>query len=80
MNCGYGHGYSVREVVDAVKRASGVDFRVEMQPRRAGDPAAIVADVQAIKGILSWKPDYDDLHTIVRHALAWEKKLVARKF
>ena len=80
MNCGYGHGYSVREVVDAVKRASGVDFRVEMQPRRAGDPAAIVADVQAIKGILSWKPDYDDLHTIVRHALAWEKKLVAREF
>ncbi len=80
MNCGYGHGYSVREVVDAVKRVSGVDFAVEMRPRRAGDPAGIVADVHAIKGILSWKPDYDDLDTIVRHALAWEKKLVARKF
>jgi UDP-glucose 4-epimerase len=79
INCGYGHGYSVREVVDAVKRVSGVDFPVEMRPRRAGDPAAIVADVHAIKGILSWKPDYDDLDTIVRHALAWEKKLIARK-
>jgi UDP-glucose 4-epimerase len=79
MNCGYGHGYSVREVVDAVKRVSGIDFRVEMRPRRAGDPAAIVADVQAIKRILSWKPLHDDLQTIVRHALAWEKKLVAQK-
>jgi len=79
MNCGYGHGYSVREVVDAVKRVSGVDFRVEMRPRRAGDPAAIVADVQAIKRILSWKPLYDDLQTIVGHALAWEKKLITQK-
>jgi UDP-glucose 4-epimerase len=79
MNCGYGHGYSVREVVDAVKRVSGIDFRVEMRPRRAGDPAAIVADVQAIKRILSWRPLHDDLQTIVRHALAWEKKLVAQK-
>jgi UDP-glucose 4-epimerase len=79
MNCGYGHGYSVSEVVDAVKRVSGVDFPVEMRPRRPGDPAAIVADVQAIRRILSWKPEYDDLDTIVRHALAWEKKLVAQK-
>ncbi len=79
INCGYGHGYSVREVVDAVKRVSGIDFRVEMRPRRAGDPAAIVADVHAIKGTLSWKPEYDDLDTIVGHALAWEKKLIARK-
>lgn len=79
MNCGYGHGYSVREVVDAVKRVSGVDFAVAMQPRRAGDPAAIVADVQAIRRILSWTPAYDDLETIVRHALAWEQKLIARK-
>jgi UDP-glucose 4-epimerase len=78
MNCGYGHGYSVREVVDAVKRVSGVDFPVAMQPRRAGDPAAIVADVQAIRRILSWTPVHDDLDTIVRHALAWEKKLIAR--
>jgi UDP-glucose 4-epimerase len=80
MNCGYGHGYSVREVVDAVKRVSGVDFEVKMQPRRAGDPAAIVADVQAIRRVLSWTPAYDDLETIVRHALAWEQKLMAGKF
>src|SRR5579883_322979 len=80
MNCGYGHGYSVREVVDAVKRVSGVDFAVEMQPRRPGDPARIVADVQAIRRILSWTPAYDDLETIVRHALAWERTLSARKF
>src|SRR5579883_2869781 len=77
MNCGYGHGYSVREVVDAVKRVSGVDFAVEMQPRRPGDPARIVADVQAIRRILSWTPAYDDLETIVRHALAWERTLSA---
>lgn len=78
MNCGYGHGYSVREVVDAVKRVSGVDFPVAMRPRRPGDPAAIVADVQAIRRILSWKPLYDDLETIVRHALPWEQKLIAQ--
>jgi UDP-glucose 4-epimerase len=79
MNCGYGHGYSVREVIDAVKRVSGVDFPVAMQARRPGDPAAIVADVQAIRRILAWKPGYDNLDTIVRHALAWEQKLIAQK-
>ncbi|MGY3604057.1 MULTISPECIES: UDP-glucose 4-epimerase GalE [unclassified Bradyrhizobium] len=79
MNCGYGHGYSVREVVDAVKRTSGVDFATKMQPRRAGDPVAIVADVHAIRRILSWTPAYDDLETIVRHALSWERTLMARK-
>jgi UDP-glucose 4-epimerase len=79
MNCGYGHGYSVRDVVDAVKRVSGVDFAVKMQPRRAGDPVAIVADARAIRRILSWAPAYDDLDTIVLHALSWEQTLVARK-
>jgi UDP-glucose 4-epimerase len=54
LNCGYGHGYSVREVVDAVKRVSGLDFVVKMQPRRAGDPVAIVADARAIQRTLSW--------------------------
>jgi UDP-glucose 4-epimerase len=78
LNCGYGHGYSVREVVDTVKRVSGVDFAVAMRPRRAGDPAAIVADTQAIRRVLSWMPAYDNLETIVRHALAWEQKLMAR--
>ena len=79
MNCGYGHGYSVRDVVDTVKRVSGVDFAVKMQPRRAGDPIAIVADAQAIRHTLSWSPAYDDLDIIVRHALSWEQKLIVRR-
>jgi UDP-glucose 4-epimerase len=79
LNCGYGHGYSVRDVVDAVKRVSGLDFPVQMQPRRAGDPVAIVADARAIRRILSWAPAYDDLQTIVRHALSWEQTLITRK-
>jgi UDP-glucose 4-epimerase len=79
MNCGYGHGYSVRDVVDAVKRVSGLDFVVKMQPRRTGDPAAIVADARAIRRTLSWTPAYDDLEAIVRHALLWEQRLMARK-
>ncbi len=75
LNCGYGHGYSVREVVEEVKRISGTDFAVATRDRRPGDPASIVADTQAIRRLLSWVPIYDDLETIVRHALAWERKL-----
>jgi UDP-glucose 4-epimerase len=79
LNCGYGHGYSVREVVDTVKRVSGADFPVTTSPRRAGDPASIVADTQAIRRVLSWSPAYDDLDTVVRHTLAWERKLMAQE-
>jgi UDP-glucose 4-epimerase len=79
LNCGYGHGYSVREVVDTVKRVSGTDFAVVTRPRRAGDPASLVADTQAIRRVLSWMPAYDDLETIVRDALAWEQKLMAQR-
>ncbi|WP_028351353.1 UDP-glucose 4-epimerase GalE [Bradyrhizobium murdochi] len=75
INCGYGHGYSVREIIEAVKRVSGSDFVAIPRPRRAGDPAAIVADSALIRRALSWVPAYDDLDTIVRHALAWERKL-----
>jgi len=75
LNCGYGHGYSVREVVEKVKRVSGTDFAVTTRARRPGDPASIVADTHAIRRLLSWVPVYDDLETIVRHALAWERKL-----
>ncbi len=78
LNCGYGHGYSVREVIDAVKRVAGVDFKVTEQARRPGDPAAIVADAGALRHLLSWTPAHDDLDTIVRDALAWERKLMAR--
>ncbi len=78
LNCGYGRGYSVREVIDTVKRVSGIDFAVTIRPRRAGDPASIVADTQMIRRVLSWKPAYDDIETIVHHALAWERKLMAQ--
>jgi UDP-glucose 4-epimerase len=75
LNCGYGHGYTVLQVVDAVRRVSGREFKVVLGPRRPGDPASVVADVAAIRRELAWKPQYDDLDTIVRTALAWEAKL-----
>lgn len=75
LNCGYGTGYSVLEVIEMVKRLSGKDFPVAIAPARAGDPAAIVARADKIRSVLGWQPQYDDLETIVRHALAWEQKL-----
>jgi len=75
LNCGYGHGFSVREVVEMVKRVSGVDFKVEIAPRRPGDPEQIVAACDRARAMLEWTPQYDDLATIVAHALAWEQKL-----
>jgi UDP-glucose 4-epimerase len=75
FNCGYGRGFSVLDVIAAVKRVSGRDFVVEMAGRRPGDPAAIVADSSRIRATLAWAPRFDDLDTIVRHALAWEEKL-----
>jgi UDP-glucose 4-epimerase len=79
LNCGYGHGFSVREVIEAVKRASGVDFKVENTARREGDPAQIVADATEIRKTLQWQPRFADLSTIVNHALAWERELMARR-
>ena len=78
LNCGYGHGFSVLEVIDAVKRVSGVDFRVDVAPRRPGDPARVVAAADRARDVLGWKPQLDDLSTIVTHALAWQKKLMTR--
>lgn len=77
FNCGYSKGYSVLEVIDAVKRVSGVDFNVRMAPRRPGDPAAIVAKSERIRSVLGWAPELDDLDRIVTHALSWEDKLAA---
>ena len=77
-NCGYGRGASVLEVIQSVKRVSGVDFPVERAPRRPGDPALLVADPARARATLGWSADYDDLDTIVRHALAWEKKIAGR--
>jgi len=78
LNCGYGRGFSVREVIDTVKRVSGVDIRVETTARRAGDPAQIVANSDRIRALLGWRPQFDDLATIARHALEWERKLAER--
>jgi UDP-glucose 4-epimerase len=78
LNCGYGHGFSVLEVIDTVKRVSGVDFRVDTAPRRPGDPAQVVAAADRARALLGWHPQLDDLTTIVAHALAWQKKLVTR--
>jgi UDP-glucose 4-epimerase len=78
LNCGYGHGFSVLEVIEAVKRVSGIDFKVETAPRRAGDSARIVAASEQVRATLGWQPRYDDLATIVGHALAWERMLMAR--
>jgi UDP-glucose 4-epimerase len=77
LNCGYGHGHSVREVIEAVRRVSGVDFPVEEGPRRPGDPSALVAGNRKIGEVLGWRPRHDDLEYIVRTALHWERKLVA---
>ena len=74
LNCGYGRGYSVKEVIETVKTVTGIDFEVRQAPRRAGDPAAIVADSSRLSQ-LGWKPNLNDLTTIIRHAYAWEKKL-----
>lgn len=78
MNCGYGRGYSVLEVVEVVKRVSGKDFSVRICPRRPGDPARIVAGAERIRERLGWVPRYDDLETIVTQALAWEDHLAKR--
>jgi UDP-glucose 4-epimerase len=77
-NCGYGRGYSVREVIDTVKHVSGSDFHVDTSPRRPGDPAQIVASSDRARAAFGWQPQYDDLALIVNHALAWERKLMLR--
>lgn len=78
FNCGYGTGYSVFEVVNTVKRISGVDFAVDIKTRRPGDAAAVVAKADRIRETLGWTPKHDDLDKIVAQALAWERSLRAR--
>ncbi len=73
-NAGYQRGYSVLEVIDAVKSISRVDFPVQISGRRPGDPAAVIAANQRIRSELGWVPQYDDLRLIIRHALAWERR------
>ena len=76
LNVGYGHGYSVREVLDSVERVTGAPLRVIEEPRRAGDPPALVARADRVREELGWKPRLDDLDTIVRTSLAWEKRML----
>lgn len=75
LNCGYGRGYSVLETIEAVRNVSGRNFAVQYGPRRPGDIMTMIADTSLIRATLDWTPHYDDLETIVRHALAWEEKL-----
>lgn len=75
FNCGYGRGYSVKEVIDTMKMVSGVDFKVEIAPRREGDPSVLLADNSKIKEKMGFKPKFDDLELICKTALEWEKKL-----
>lgn len=78
LNCGYGHGYSVLEVLDAVDRVTNMKIERVLSDRRAGDPAALTADSSAIRARFGWQPAHDDLDTIVTHALAWERRLSER--
>jgi UDP-glucose 4-epimerase len=80
VNCGYGHGYSVSEVIDTVRTVSGRPIEARIAPRRAGDPVAIVADSSRIRSRLGWEPRYDDLSKIVEHTLRWETMLRERNF
>jgi len=77
-NCGYGTGYSVSEVLNAVRHVSGNNFPIEIAERRSGDPAMLVASNKLITAELDWHAQFDDLHTIIEHALAWEEKLKAK--
>jgi UDP-glucose 4-epimerase len=79
FNCGYGRGASVLEVIDAVRRASGRDFSVEVSGRRPGDAPALVANVDRIRAALPWRPRFQNLDTIAAHALAWERQLAGRR-
>lgn len=80
LNCGYGHGYSVREVLDAVGKANRAPLKIEEAPRRAGDPPKLIAKSNRICEVLGWTPSYDDLDVIVESALAWERRLAGEGF
>jgi UDP-glucose 4-epimerase len=74
LNCGYGYGFSVRDVLKRVRDITGVDIKIVDSPRRAGDPASLTAKVDRIHSIIGWTPKYDDLNIIIKSAYEWEKK------
>jgi UDP-glucose 4-epimerase len=79
MNCGYGHGYSVREVVEMTRKITGIDFPVEETGRRAGDPPALIADSGHLRRVTAWEPRHDDLEFIIRTAWEWEIRMRERR-
>lgn len=79
LNCGYGHGYSVREVLAEVKKANGGKLNIVEEARRAGDPPTLIAEAKKIQEVLGWQPQFDNLEEIVRSSLSWERKLAADK-
>ena len=79
LNVGYGRGYSVREVIEAIERVIGRPIPQKIAPRRAGDPPQLIADGAAIRRVLNWRPRYDDIDFIVETAIAWERKLAATR-
>ena len=79
LNCGYGHGYSVLQVLDAVDRVTNNQLVRKMEGRRAGDPDSLISDNRGIIARFGWQPKYDDLDTIIQHALAWERQLEDRR-
>jgi UDP-glucose 4-epimerase len=78
LNCGYGHGYSVREVLAAVEKANEEPLHITEEPRRAGDPPELISVARKIQEVLGWTPKFDDLDTIVRTSLEWERKIAAQ--
>ena len=79
LNCGYGRGSSVLEVISSVQRVAGTDFPVRIGPRRPGDPAQLISETTRIRDVLAWHPKLDVLDTIIGHALAWERRLAQRR-
>jgi UDP-glucose 4-epimerase len=78
LNCGYGHGFSVREMIAAVERANGAPIRVTESARRPGDAPSVIAGAERVREVLGWQPEYDNLDAIAGTALAWERKLASR--
>jgi UDP-glucose 4-epimerase len=76
LNVGYGHGYSVREVLSMLEKVAGKPLVIREEPRRLGDPAYLVARAERVRSELGWQPRYDDLSAIVSSSLAWERKLL----
>lgn len=74
LNCGYGHGFSVKEVLARVIEVTGINIKIDESPRRPGDPASLTAKADRIQNVIGWKPKYDDLNLIIKSAYEWEKK------